>query len=99
MKKYFIGFICCVLICCAHLPSSAVEVIPLEDEIVKFKIQSTSPYITEHESYNFETENDVQIKYLAHYLNSFQTEEAKIAIPSDTKSFLVWVEYSDIQIK
>lgn len=77
------------------LETSAATIIPNQNDICTIRIQSQSPMVTEHETYNFSTTKFCEIVYITHFLNSLEAIESNVVIPSDGKSFLVGIEYVD----
>ena len=77
------------------LETSATTLIPNQNDICTIRLQSQSPMVSEHETYNFSTTKFCEIVYITHFLNSLEAIESEVMIPSDGTSFLVVIEYVD----
>ena len=64
----------------------------------KFEINNTGPYL-EDLKYNYTSVNRNEIKYLIHFINSFELIETKRRYVSDSRSFSIKVYMNDKSIK
>ena len=59
------------------------------------RIQSMSPMVTEHEKYDYITENDSEIKYITHFLESMEVTDGNVIVVSDGNSLFIELVFED----
>lgn len=63
--------------------------------ISKIKLQSQSPWITEHEKYDYTTTNEAEIQYISNFFELLTTLEGDCPAVTDSKCIYMEYEYSD----
>lgn len=66
------------------------------DNVVCIEVKAGGPYISEHRKYNYSTTSENEIKYILHYINSFNLVDDGITVQAtDVSNYSVIITMSD----